>query len=236
MYVQEAIILAGGLGTRLKGVVDDVPKVMAPVNGKPFLEYLLDYLENNVIEHVVLSVGYKYEVIQEHFKDKYKSIKIDYAIEDKPLGTGGGIQKAFEFINGTKSLVLNGDTMFQVNLSRINEFHFSQSARFTIVLRQVEDVTRYGSVETNYNNRIIHFNEKGEQFGPGKINGGVYLINKSFFTAKNFPEKFSLEKDVFEKLYLTQPFHGIVCKQYFIDIGIPEDYQKANNDFKLFGY
>lgn len=85
MYVQEAIILAGGLGTRLKGVIDDIPKVMAPVNGRPFLEYLLDYLENNVIEHVVLSVGYKHGVIQDHFKDKYKSIKIDYAIEDGTL-------------------------------------------------------------------------------------------------------------------------------------------------------
>jgi D-glycero-alpha-D-manno-heptose 1-phosphate guanylyltransferase len=236
VYVQEAIILAGGLGTRLKGVIDDIPKVMAPVNGRPFLEYLLDYLDHNVIEHVVLSVGYKYEIIQNHFKDQYKSIKIDYAIEDKPLGTGGGIQKALQYINGTKTLVFNGDTMLRVNLSRINEFHFSKSARFTIVLRQVEDVSRYGSVETNENNRIIRFNEKGVQAGKGKINGGVYLINKSFFTENSFPEKFSLEKDGFEKLYQSQPFHGLLCKQYFIDIGIPEDYQKAQDDFKEFTY
>lgn len=236
MYVQEAIILAGGLGTRLKGVIDDIPKVMAPVNGRPFLEYLLDYLDHNVIEHVVLSVGYKHEIIQNHFKDQYKSIKIDYAIEDKPLGTGGGIQKAFQYIKGTKTLVFNGDTMFRVNLSRINEFHFSKSARFTIVLRQVEDISRYGSVETNVNNRITRFNEKGVQAGKGKINGGVYLINKSFFTENSFPEKFSLEKDGFEKMYETQPFHAITCKQYFIDIGIPEDYQKAQDDFKEFAY
>ena len=98
MYIQEAIILAGGLGTRLKGVIYDIPKVMAPVNGRPFLEYLLDYLDHNVIEHVVLSVGYKYEVIQEHFKDQYKSIKIDYAIEDNHLEQEEEYKKHFNIL------------------------------------------------------------------------------------------------------------------------------------------
>ncbi len=236
MHTQEAIILAGGLGTRLKDVITDIPKVMAPVNGRPFLEYILDDLEHNIIDHVVLSVGYKHEIIQNHFKDQYKSIKIDYAIEDEPLGTGGGLVKAFELINGSRAMVFNGDTMFRINPSRIFEFHFSKSSKFTIVLRQVNDVSRYGSVEVDDNMRIVQFNEKGLQTGEGRINGGVYLINKSFFKENEFPEKFSLEKDCFEKMYQQFPFYGIVCKQYFIDIGIPEDYQKAQNDFKEFGY
>ena len=236
MFVQEAIILAGGLGTRLKNSIGDIPKPMAPVNGRPFLEYILDYLEANDITHVVLSVGHKHESIKDHFRNRYKSIKIDYAIEDKPLGTGGGIRNALDLISGMHTLVLNGDTMFRVNLFRLNEFHFSRSLRFTLVLRQVPDVSRYGSVETDDQNKIIRFNEKGAIKGKGKINGGVYLINKSFFSENNFPETFSLEKDGFEKLYKTQPFYGLVCKKYFIDIGIPEDFKRAQNDFKLLNY
>jgi len=236
MYINEAIILAGGLGSRLKDVIRDIPKVMAPVNGRPFLEYILDYLEQNIINHVVLSIGYKHEIIKNHFKDQYKSIKIDYAIEEEPLGTGGGLVKAFELINGHRAVVLNGDTMFRVNFSRIFDFHFAKMSRFTIVLRPVDDISRYGSVVTDNNMRIIRFNEKGKQSGLGKINGGIYVINKNFFTEYNFTERFSLEKDCFEKMHEQFPFYGIICKQYFIDIGIPEDYQKAQNDFKEFIY
>ena len=236
MIVQEAIILAGGLGTRLKEVVNDVPKVMAPVNGRPFLEYVLDYLERNIFNHVVLSVGYKYEVIKKHFGNRYKSIEIDYAIEDEPLGTGGGIKKSFEFIKGFRALVLNGDTMFRIDMNKIFGFHFSKSADFSIVLREVDNVSRYGSVELDENQRVVRFNEKGEQTGKGNINGGIYLINKKFFEKNKFADKFSLEKDCFEKLYKTHPFYGIVCKQYFLDIGIPEDYKTAQDDFKKFEY
>jgi D-glycero-alpha-D-manno-heptose 1-phosphate guanylyltransferase len=234
--VQEAIILAGGLGTRLKGVVSDIPKVMAPVNGRPFLEYLLDYLEDHIVDHVILSVGYKHEIIKEHFGNQYNSISIDYAIEDEPLGTGGGIKKAFEFVKGYRSLVFNGDTMFRINLEKSFEFHFAKSAEISIILREVNNVERYGAVETDDNHRIIRFNEKGQNFGNGKINGGVYLISKSFFKNNLFPEKFSMEKDCFEKMVHSHKFYGMVCKQYFIDIGIPEDYKKAQDDFKEFEY
>jgi D-glycero-alpha-D-manno-heptose 1-phosphate guanylyltransferase len=236
MIVQEAIILAGGFGTRLKDVVSDVPKVMAPVNGRPFLEYLLEYLEDHVIDHVILSVGYKYEIIREHFGDQYKSITIDYAIEDEPLGTGGGIKNAFNFVKGYRALVFNGDTMFRINLEKSFEFHFSKSAQFSIILREVNNVQRYGAVETDENHRIVSFYEKGQKFGTGKINGGVYLINKSFFRDHNFPDKFSLEKDCFEKMVDSFPFYAMACKQYFLDIGIPEDYKKAQDDFKEFEY
>ena len=236
MFVQEAIILAGGKGTRLQEVVQDVPKVMAPVNGRPFLEYVLDYLENYVIEHVVLSVGFKREIIMDHFGDHYKSIKIDYAIEEEPLGTGGGILNAFSYIQDNKSFVFNGDTMFRINLVKQFDFHTSRMSEFTVVLREVNNVSRYGSVEIDEDKKIIRFNEKGQRTGPGLINGGVYLINKKFFNSHSFPKKFSLEKDCLEKMVDEHTFYGVICKQYFLDIGIPEDYQKAQDDFKRFAY
>ena len=117
-----------------------------------------------------------------------------------------------------------------------SSFHFSKSADFSIVLREVDNVSRYGSVELDENQRVVRFNEKGEQTGKGNINGGIYLINKKFFEKNKFADKFSLEKDCFEKLYKTHPFYGIVCKQYFLDIGIPEDYKTAQDDFKKFEY
>jgi D-glycero-alpha-D-manno-heptose 1-phosphate guanylyltransferase len=236
MHISEAIILAGGLGTRLKEVVHDVPKVMAPVNGRPFLEYILDYLNHEVFTHVVLSVGYKHDIIINHFGNQYKSISIDYAIEEQPLGTGGGIKKAFEKVKGRKALVLNGDTMFAVNLDKLVSFHFAHQSNFTMALRQLDNVERYGSVSIDLNQRIYKFEEKGEYAGEGLINGGVYIINKKFFEENEFPDKFSIEKDAFEKMYLDYPFYGVICHRKFIDIGIPEDYKRAQDEFKEFHY
>jgi D-glycero-alpha-D-manno-heptose 1-phosphate guanylyltransferase len=236
MVVQEAIILAGGLGTRLKDTIGDIPKAMALVNGKPFLEYVFDYLYDQMIDHVVLSVGYKHELIKNYFRTKYKSIDIHYATETEPLGTGGAITNALKYISGMKTLVFNGDTLFRINLDRLFEFHFSKSSEFSVVLRLLNDVSRYGAVERNENHRIINFVEKGEKRGEGMINGGVYLINKKFFEKHPFPEKFSIEKDCLEKFYHEIPFYGLVCRQYFIDIGVPEDYLKAQDEFKRFNY
>jgi len=234
MFVPEAIILAGGKGLRLREVVPDLPKVMAPVNGRPFLEYLLEYLEHYFIEHIVMAVGYKHEAIVNYFGDHYKSIKIDYLIEDEPLGTGGAIKKGFEMIEGDKAFVFNGDTMFRISLVKHYDFHITRMADFSLVLREVDDVERYGSVERNEEKRITGFHEKGTRTGKGLINGGVYLISKRFFSKYKFPEKFSVEKDCLEKMVGTHPFYGVLCKQYFLDIGIPEDYLKAQHDFTQF--
>lgn len=236
MYTQEAIILAGGLGRRLNSVVKDLPKVMAPVNGRPFLEYILDYVSDFVIEHVVLSVGHMKEPIMDHFGSQYKDIKIDYAIEEEPLGTGGAIKNAFNFIEGNRAFVLNGDTMFRLDLIRHFDFHSIRKTDFSITLREVEDVSRYGAVEVDEDRKIIAFREKGDKRGKGFINGGVYLIHRRFFEKYAFPEKFSIEKDCLEALVDIGQFYGLICRQYFIDIGIPEDYEKAQDEFKTFGY
>jgi D-glycero-alpha-D-manno-heptose 1-phosphate guanylyltransferase len=236
MYTQEVIILAGGKGTRLNHVVKDLPKAMAPVNGRPFLEYLLDHLTEYVIEHVVISVGYMKDEIIRHFGRQYRDIKIDYAIEEDLLGTGGGIKNAFKYIQGTRAFVINGDTMFRINLIRHFDFHTSRNTNFSLALREVEEVSRFGAAELDEEKKIIAFHEKGTLSGKGLINGGVYLINKRFFEKNVFPDKFSIEKDCLEALVGTGQFYGLICRQYFIDIGIPEDYEKAQDDFKTFAY
>ncbi|MDO9512094.1 MAG: nucleotidyltransferase family protein [Bacteroidales bacterium] len=234
--IKEAIILAGGMGTRLKSITGSLPKPMAPVNGRPFLEYILDYLELYSVKRVILSVGYNHEAIESHFKKRYKYINIDYAIEETPLGTGGGILQAMKMIEGRRAIVMNGDTMYRVNLGKLYDFTQVHKANIALALREVNDVSRYGAVEINERAIITSFREKGEISGKGMISGGVYAINKDFFLDFGLPEAFSMEKDFFEKIYKEQSIYGIRCNQFFLDIGIPEDYQKAQDEFKLFEY
>ncbi len=234
--ISEAIVLAGGLGTRLREVVSDVPKSMALINGRPFLEYQLNYLQSWGIDHVVLSVGYKNEVIRDYFSDQFQSIAIDYAVEEEPLGTGGGIRKAFEKINKYAAFVFNGDTFFEVNLKRLFDFRRIKVTDVCLVLRFIDDVSRYGTVELDEDFRITGFTERGQKSGEGYINGGVYYIRKDFFLDFDWPEKFSIEKDFFEKYYQQYTLYGIRCFSYFLDIGIPEDYARAQQEFKSLPY
>lgn len=231
---KEVIILAGGFGTRLRSVVNDVPKSMALVNGRPFLEYILDHLEFYSVKKVILATGYKHELIEAHFGKKYKYLKLEYSVETEPLGTGGAIKKALTLCETRKVLVLNGDSLFKVNIGKLNDFMLVQHARCVLVLHEVEDVSRYGCVETDNRAVITKFTEKGKAAGPGLINGGVYIVEKSLIDELRLPEKFSFERDFIEKYYSEIPFHAMVCKQYFLDIGIPEDYEKAQTDFAQF--
>lgn len=230
----EAIILAGGFGTRLKNVVTDVPKSMATVNGKPFLEYLLNFLSGQGIDRVVLSVGYLNDSIRNHFKDSFKNIGITYAIEEEPLGTGGGMLNALSRIEGDQAVVLNGDSMFRVDLHALQNLHSSKNADITLALRYLEDTGRFGSVKINDEKQITGFSEKQPGAETGYINGGIYLINKDFFTINKFPPTFSIEKDCFEKYFSTSKMFGYPSRGYFLDIGIPEDYMKAQDEFKQF--
>ena len=227
---KEAIILAGGFGTRLQGVVKDLPKPMAPVNGRPFLTYILDYLIDYEYERVVLSVGYLYEKIVDYFGRKYKTLEIDYAVEEEPLGTGGGIQFAMSKCENDNVLVINGDTMFKVDLDAFERFHTEKDALLSIVLREVEDVSRYGSVTISNDNLIALFAEKQVTFGRGYINGGVYLIHRKLFDKHPQPKKFSFEKDLMTKFYTQELFYAMPSDGYFIDIGIPEDYARAQQE------
>ena len=230
----EAIILAGGFGTRLQKVVNDLPKSMALVNDKPFLEYLLNFLTGQGIQKVILSVGYKREMIQNHFKDHYKHLSISYAIEDEPLGTGGGILNALEQVDAESVFAMNGDSMFRIDLHAMQHLHETATADLTMALRYLDDTSRFGTVQINAEKRVTGFYEKDPVSEPGYINGGIYLMNKKFLLSASFAKKFSIEKDCFEKCYMEARIFGYPAKGYFLDIGIPEDYMTAQDEFKRF--
>ena len=230
----EAIILAGGLGTRLRSVVSEVPKCMAPVAGKPFLWYLLTYLARYPeVGRVVLSVGYLREVIFDWVRSVAGQFPfpIDYAVEEVPLGTGGGIRLALSKCMSDDVLVLNGDTMFDVDLRRLFESHVQHpDAAVTLSLRQMQQFDRYGRVSMDASQVITCFHEK-QYCEDGLINGGVYLIRRSRLDLSALPERFSFEKEVFEPHVQLRDLYGYVSDGFFIDIGIPEDYQRAQFEF-----
>lgn len=234
--IMEAIILAGGLGTRLRSEVKDVPKCLAPVAGKPFLWYILTYLKKYDIDRVILSVGYLREAIFEWI-DAVKAefpFEFDYAIEDEPLGTGGGIKLAMSKVKGECSFVFNGDTFFNVDLNILYQQHLASGCDISLSLKPLTEFERYGAVEYDITDgKIISFKEKA-YCKQGVINGGVYAINKNSAVFDNLPDKFSFESQVLEKQCVLKNLYGVVQDGYFIDIGVPEDYKKAQIDFKDF--
>ena len=231
-----AIVLAGGLGTRLRPVISDLPKPMAPVNGFPFLHYLFLYLQRQGVTDVVLSVGYKADVIKDFFGEKYSRVNITYSLEDEPLGTGGGIAQAMSMID-SDAFVLNGDTFFDIDLSELHYFHQEKNADVSFALKRMHDFDRYGTVEIGNCDRVLQFHEK-HYCHHGLINGGAYVLGKDIFKKAEkiegtpLPHKFSFEKDILEKHLLPLHYHAREFDNYFIDIGIPEDYQKVQEDFK----
>ena len=223
----EAIILAGGKGTRLTEVVSDVAKPMAPVNGKPFLFYLFHWLKTYPVEKVILSTGYLSESITDYFGVSFCGIPIEYAIEEKPLGTGGAIKFALPKTKGGDILVINGDTYFPININSFYSFHIDNNYQFSIALKQMQNFSRYGSV-VYQDNSILKFNEK-KFCKEGLINGGIYMINKRYINSKQVPEAFSLEKQIMEKEAGSGILKGKIFDDVFIDIGIPEDYNQSQS-------
>lgn len=222
----EAIILAGGFGTRLCHIVSDVPKPMAPVNNKPFLEYVFNYLKDNGIKHIVLAIGYKGNVIEDYFGYIYKGIRITYSKEDIPLGTGGGIKKALGYCDNDNVFIINGDTYFDVDLHLMKKFHNIKESKLTVAVKLMRNFDRYGAV-TIEEEKIIKFEEKKNTI-CGKINAGTYIINKSVFE-KIKSKVFSFEKSILEGEIVD--LYAFESDGYFIDIGVPTDFYKAQNDF-----
>ena len=229
--IKEAIVLAGGLGTRLRDAVPDLPKCMAPVAGKPFLSYVIDHLRMQGVGHFIFSLGYKWETIEEYLQKEYSTLNYISVIEEEPLGTGGAIKLALEKLASGSVVIANGDTLFKINLNKILETHRTNHAECTLALKLMQNFDRYGVVEAGNNGKIISFREK-KYYQNGLINGGVYLLNKEKFISRSFPEKFSFEKDYLEKFCNEENFFGSVQDEYFIDIGIPDDYQRAQNELK----
>jgi len=225
----QAIILLGGYGTRLRSVLPDLPKPMAPIKDKPFLAYLLDYLKTKGVTKVIFSVHYLREKIRDYFQTQYAGIEIDYAEEEHPLGTGGAIIHALSRLKDHGPVfVLNGDTFIKLDYQAMHQQHLQERAAITMALRSVPDSGRYGKVVTQ-DGVVTGFIEKGES-GPGLINAGVYLINPSLFTHFSLTTQFSFESDFIRPyLGLLKP-HMYVTDGYFVDIGIPEDYARAQSE------
>ena len=221
----EAVVLAGGFGTRLKGCIDNIPKPLAPVNGRPFLCCLLDYLYANGVHRAVISTGYLAEKVEEAIGSRYRGMTIEYSVEDTPLGTGGGIKKALKKCTGDDVIVCNGDSYFDVNLFEMKKFHNESGCEITLAAKFIENAYRSGLLETE-NGKLLGFTENG--IAPsGYINGGVYFIKRTLLKSIT-EDKFSFEKEVLASgRYDIGVFES---DGYFIDIGIPESYKLAQEE------
>lgn len=224
----EAIILAGGLGTRLREAVPDLPKPMAPVAGRPFLAWLLDYLSAQGIRRAVLSVGYRHEAISDYFGAAHGEVELHYCVEASPLGTGGALRESLRHVRGDAAFVLNGDTMAHVDYQAMLARHREQGSAFSMALGAVPDASRYGLVEVA-GERVVSFREKSPG-SRGLINLGVYLASADIFSGYTLPERFSFEQDFMHpQLQRLSPL-AFITDGYFIDIGVPEDFQRAQTE------
>ncbi len=223
----QAIILAGGLGTRLRDTIPDLPKSMAPVADRPFLFYVINHLRMQGIDQFIFSLGYRHEVITEYLETQFATLNYQCAIEEEPLDTGGAIKHACEETTRENILVTNGDTLFKFDINELESIHHENTADATLALKPMKNFDRYGMVEMNKDGLIIGFREK--QFCEnGMINAGTYLLNRKTFLAQDWPVKFSFEKEFLESKRFR--LFGSVQDAYFIDIGIPEDYKKAQTE------
>ncbi len=221
--------MAGGLGTRLRSVLGNVPKPLAPVRGRPFLEHLLMYWKKQGIRDFTLSVGYLADQIKNHFRDDYAGCTVKYAVEPQPLGTGGALRLALSGAAHCKShiLVINGDTWYEVSLKDLSDFHSAREATISIALRQVPNSDRYAGVDLDSNGWIRRFGVTST--GSCLINGGCYMVDREKMQNElaGFPSKFSFESDYLPLAAEGRRAAGIIQNKTFLDIGVPTDYYTA---------
>jgi D-glycero-alpha-D-manno-heptose 1-phosphate guanylyltransferase len=223
------MILAGGFGTRLRSVVADKPKCLAPMGDKPFLYYLFQYLHAQGFAHAVLSLGYLSEQVIAWCNDTPLPMRVSFAVEQEPLGTGGAILHAMPYLEDDTFAVFNGDTFFDVPMAGMLAFAQQHNSKLTLALKPMEKFDRYGSIELAEEGRITAFREKQYQ-EKGLINGGVYLASQEYLKSLGLPTTFSFEKAVLEPQAAAGSLFGFISDTYFIDIGIPEDFTKAGID------
>jgi D-glycero-alpha-D-manno-heptose 1-phosphate guanylyltransferase len=224
------IILAGGLGTRLKSVLPDTPKCLAPINNKPFIGLLINNLKNQGINKFIFSLGYKSELVIKYLENQFEDTNIHYSVESEQLGTGGAIKLALSNVDSGEVFVINGDTFFNNDLNLFYKFHQLSGSSFSIALTTVENNNRFGTVVLNNDKEVINFSEKNQNSSV-LINAGHYIINKEKFLTHKFDNKFSLELDFFQNNTLEKKIYGFEYVSDFIDIGIPEDLNRAQTFF-----
>jgi D-glycero-alpha-D-manno-heptose 1-phosphate guanylyltransferase len=220
-------ILAGGFGTRLRSVVADRPKVLAPVHGRPFLTYLLDQLASQGIRQVVLLTGYQSVQVHEALGQCYAGLALSYSDEPAPLGTAGALANALPLLTTPTILLLNGDSYCAVRLEELCDFHSRDHCDLSVVLARVPDSARFGTVEAAAGGRVLGFAEKRSAGGPGWINAGIYLINRSLIEEIPRGRPSSLERDWFPRWVRQRRFCSLCTRAAFLDIGTPESYQQA---------
>jgi D-glycero-alpha-D-manno-heptose 1-phosphate guanylyltransferase len=225
----KAVLLVGGMGTRLRSVVPSTPKALAPIGERSFLELLVRHLRLQGIRRLVMCTGYLSEQIENTFGDgRDFDVAVEYSKEDRALGTGGAVKLARRYLQNQEFLVLNGDSFLEANLGELMAFHREhEDAAATMAVVRVENAGRYGTVEAGRDGRVVKFSEKTGVSAPGLINGGIYVFSESAW--KYIPEgASSLEKDVFPRL-IDQGVYAREQHGMFIDIGTPEDYARAQH-------
>jgi D-glycero-alpha-D-manno-heptose 1-phosphate guanylyltransferase len=225
-----AAILAGGLGTRLRSVVADRPKVLAEVRGCPFLTYLLEQLMAAGVREVVLCTGYLGEQVRETFDNAYGSLNLTYSQELSSLGTAGALRLALPHLQSDSILVMNGDSFCEANLGNFWAWHRQQEAEATLLLTQVPDTRRYGRVQIDTDGQLLSFEEKGNSHGAGWINAGIYLIKRQLLLTIPEHQAVSLEREVFPQ-WIGRGLYGYCSEGKFLDIGTPESYAIAERFF-----
>ena len=219
-------VLAGGLGTRLRSVLADCPKILAPVNGKPFLAYLLEHLAGQGLRDVVLCVGYRSEQVEAVFGRSYAGLRVAYSCEQAPLGTAGAVRLALPMLTSDPVLVMNGDSFCRPDLPSFFRWHEARKAAATLLLTRVPDTRRYGRVQVDDDGLIRAFEEKGEHDGPGWINAGVYLLSRQLLAEIPEQTAVSLERETFPG-WLGRGLYGCPSETPFLDIGTPASYAAA---------
>jgi D-glycero-alpha-D-manno-heptose 1-phosphate guanylyltransferase len=226
------VILAGGLGTRLKSVLPDTPKCLAPINDTPFIGLLISFLKKQGINNFIFSLGYKSDLVIEYLECNFKNINIHYSVEKEQLGTGGAIKLALTKVDAEEVLVVNGDTFFNNDLKSFYKFHKLNKSNFTIALTKVENGERFGSVVLNDQKEVVGFSEKNESKSVSfLINAGQYILNKEDFLSHKTGDKFSIELDFFQNNKIQKKLNGYEFTSEFIDIGIPDDLKRAQTFF-----
>lgn len=227
----EVIILCGGMGTRLKAVNPTLPKALVPVAGKPFLHYVINYLQQQGIQQFVFATGYGHADVEEYLKTQHSALKAKFSNETTPLGTGGAIMQALQKTTEPQVLVVNGDTIFKANILSLYAFHHKQNAVCSIAATSTQNSSRYGLLEIDELGMLKGFAEKDAAISAGVINAGMYIINQDIFSGLPLGPAFSFEKDYLEKYVQLKPIAAQVQDAYFIDMGIPSDLAKAEKDF-----
>jgi D-glycero-alpha-D-manno-heptose 1-phosphate guanylyltransferase len=220
-----AIVLCGGLGTRLGVLTVDTPKPLLEVAGKPFIEHVLERLQSNGVSHVCLAVSFQWQKLEATLGKSWNGLNLSYSIEDRPLGTGGAIRQAMIKMGWSESFVANGDTLVDVDMYSLVRLALANHADMVMTLKNIEDTSRFGKVNLQASGRVVSFDEKG-QSGPGLINAGLYWLraNALRHVAR---ETFGLERDVMLAHVADLSIYGLVSQGYFIDMGIPEDLARA---------